>query len=80
MNTFNQLWGVKLPHEAEATIKDQIADAGIIYPTNLEEQAISMVGTDIYEKLFDYRYGHLACHSLRFEREVKGNGALLPYQ
>ncbi len=51
MNTFHQLWGVTQPHEAEAIIKGQIADAGIINPSNLEEQAISMVGSDIYEKL-----------------------------
>ena len=51
MNTFQQLWGVNEPHEAETIIKSQIADVGITNPINLEEQAISMVGTDIYEKL-----------------------------
>lgn len=51
MNTFQQLWGVNEPYEAETIIKNQIADTGIKNPTNLEEQAISMVGTDIYKKL-----------------------------
>ncbi len=51
MNTFSKMWGVKTPEEAKAKINEQIAKAGIQEPTNLEEQAISMVGTDIYEKL-----------------------------
>lgn len=51
MNTFQQLWGVSQPHEAEEIIKGQIAAAGIVDPANLEEQAISMVGTDLYVKL-----------------------------
>ena len=51
MNTFYQLWGVKTPAEAQAKIDEQIAESGITDPQNLEEQAISMVGKDIYEKL-----------------------------
>ena len=51
MYTFNKMWGVVTPEEAEAKIAEQKAAAGIIEPKNLEEQAISLVGTDIYEKL-----------------------------
>jgi UDP-galactopyranose mutase len=51
MNTFNKLWGITKPEEAEKIIKKQVKDAGIIKPSNLEEQAISLVGTDIYTKL-----------------------------
>ncbi len=51
MYTFNKMWGVVTPEEAEAKIKEQVAEAGIKEPKNLEEQAISLVGTDIYEKL-----------------------------
>ena len=51
MYTFNQMWGVVTPQEAEAKIAEQKAAAGIENPQNLEEQAISLVGTDIYEKL-----------------------------
>lgn len=51
MNTFNKMWGVITPDEAKAKIKQQIKDAGITEPKNLEEQAISLVGQDIYEKL-----------------------------
>ena len=51
MNTFNKLWGVITPAEAQAKIQEQRAAAGITEPKNLEEQAISLVGTDIYEKL-----------------------------
>ena len=51
MNTFYQLWKVRTPQEAEKKIKDQVKKSGIIHPQNLEEQAISMVGTDIYETL-----------------------------
>lgn len=51
MNTFSKMWGVKTPGEAKAKIEEQIKQAGIGEPRNLEEQAISMVGTDIYEKL-----------------------------
>lgn len=51
MNTFNKLWGVTTPEEAKDKIYEQVKKAGIKEPTNLEEQAISMVGKDIYEKL-----------------------------
>ena len=51
MNTFNKMWGVITPAEAQAKIEQQRAEAGITEPKNLEEQAISLVGTDIYEKL-----------------------------
>ena len=51
MNTFNKMWGVVTPAEAKAKIEQQRAEAGITEPKNLEEQAISLVGTDIYEKL-----------------------------
>lgn len=51
MYTFNRMWGVIKPEEAQAIIERQRAEAGIAEPKNLEEQAISLVGTDIYEKL-----------------------------
>lgn len=51
MYTFNKMWGVVTPQEAAAKIEEQRAAAGISEPKNLEEQAISLVGTDIYEKL-----------------------------
>ena len=51
MYTFNKMWGVVTPEEAEAKIAEQRKEAGITEPKNLEEQAISLVGTDIYEKL-----------------------------
>lgn len=51
MNTFNRLWGVVTPAEAKAKIDEQIKESGITEPKNLEEQAISLVGKDIYEKL-----------------------------
>ncbi|MBQ3133019.1 MAG: UDP-galactopyranose mutase [Clostridia bacterium] len=51
MYTFNKMWGVTTPAEAEAIIRRQRTEAGIVEPSNLEEQAISLVGTDIYEKL-----------------------------
>ncbi|MBE5872387.1 MAG: UDP-galactopyranose mutase [Lachnospiraceae bacterium] len=51
MNTFHQMWGVRTPAEAKAKIEEQIKEAGITNPQNLEEQAISLVGTDVYEKL-----------------------------
>lgn len=51
MNTFNKLWGVVTPAEAETKIAEQRAVLGGKAPENLEEQAISLVGTDIYEKL-----------------------------
>ena len=51
MYTFNQMWGVVTPQEAAEKIEEQKRAAGIREPQNLEEQAISLVGTDIYEKL-----------------------------
>lgn len=51
MYTFNKIWGVVTPEEAQAKIEEQKEAAGIKEPKNLEEQAISLVGTDIYEKL-----------------------------
>lgn len=51
MYTFNTMWGVVTPEEAAAKIEEQKRVAGITEPKNLEEQAISLVGTDIYERL-----------------------------
>ena len=51
MYTFNKMWGVVTPEEAAAKIEEQRKEAGITEPKNLEEQAISLVGRDIYEKL-----------------------------
>jgi UDP-galactopyranose mutase len=64
MNTFNKLWGVITPEEARQIIEKQKKEAGIVEPKNLEEQAISLVGTDIYEKLIkgytEKQWGRLA--------------------
>ncbi len=51
MNTFNKLWGVVTPKEAQEKIEQEKKEAGITEPKNLEEQAISLVGKTIYEKL-----------------------------
>ena len=51
MYTFNKMWGVVTPQEAAAKIEEQRKEAGITEPRNLEEQAISLVGRDIFEKL-----------------------------
>ena len=51
MNTFSKMWGIRTPAEAKEIIERQIREAGIREPKNLEEQAISLVGRDIYEKL-----------------------------
>jgi UDP-galactopyranose mutase len=51
MNTFYQLWKVKTPEEAKAKLEEQIGDAFVENPQNLEEQAMSLVGKDIYFKL-----------------------------
>ena len=58
MNTFNQMWGTKTPEEAEAKINEQRSEAleniktqGIVTPRNLEEQALTLVGKDIYQRL-----------------------------
>ncbi len=67
MNTFNKLWGVITPKEAKAKIEEQIKESGIIEPKNLEEQAISLVGKDIYEKLikgYTQKQWGRPCHEL----------------
>ena len=51
MNTFSKMWNITTPEEAKDKIAQQIKEAGIAEPKNLEEQAISLVGRDIYEKL-----------------------------
>lgn len=51
MNTFSRMWNIKTPKEAKRIIEGQKADLNISEPKNLEEQALSLVGTDIYEKL-----------------------------
>ncbi len=51
MNTFSRMWGIRTPAEAKKIIADQIADLHIGEPKNLEEQALSLVGRDVYEKL-----------------------------
>ncbi|WP_292017127.1 UDP-galactopyranose mutase [Megasphaera sp. UBA4233] len=51
MNTFSKMWGVVTPADAAAKIAQQRQEAGITEPKNLEEQAISLIGTDIYTKL-----------------------------
>jgi UDP-galactopyranose mutase len=65
MNTFYQMWGVKTPAEAKIKIEKQRLEVGIKgEPQNLEEQAISLIGTDIYEKLIkgytEKQWGRLA--------------------
>ncbi len=51
MNTFSKMWGIKTPAEAKEIIADQIKELNIVEPKNLEEQALSLVGKDVYEKL-----------------------------
>ncbi|MDO5409043.1 MAG: UDP-galactopyranose mutase [Lachnospiraceae bacterium] len=51
MNTFSKMWGIRTPAEAKAVIEKQIADLNIEEPKNLEEQALSLAGRDVYEKL-----------------------------
>lgn len=51
MNTFSKLWGLRTPQEVKAKIAEQIAQLNITEPKNLEEQALSLVGRDVYEKL-----------------------------
>ena len=51
MNTFSRLWNIKTPAEAKKIIADQIAELDLKEPKNLEEQALSLVGRDVYEKL-----------------------------
>ncbi len=51
MNTFSKMWGIKTPQEAKAMIAKQVEEAGIQEPKNLEEQGLSLVGRDVFEKL-----------------------------
>ncbi len=51
MNTFSKMWNIRTPEEAKRIIEEQVKEAGIGEASNLEEQAISLVGRDIYEKL-----------------------------
>lgn len=51
MNTFSKMWGIRTPDEARERIELQKADCKVENPKNLEEQALSLVGRDVYEKL-----------------------------
>ena len=51
MNTFSKMWGIKTPQEAKEKIAQQVAETGITEPKNLEEQGLSLVGKDVFEKL-----------------------------
>lgn len=51
MNTFSRMWGIRTPQEAKEIIDRQVKELGIKEPKNLEEQALSLVGTDVYTKL-----------------------------
>lgn len=51
MNTFSKMWNIKTPAQAKAVIASQIAELNITEPQNLEEQALSLAGRDVYEKL-----------------------------
>ena len=51
MNTFSKMWGIRTPKEARQMIERQVTELGITEPQNLEEQALSLVGTDVYTKL-----------------------------
>lgn len=51
MNTFSKMWGVRTPAEAQAKVAEQVAELGIKEPQNLEEQALCLVGRDVYTKL-----------------------------
>ena len=51
MNTFSKMWGIKTPAEAKAMIEKQVKETGISEPKNLEEQGLSLVGKDVFEKL-----------------------------
>ena len=51
MNTFSKMWGIRTPKEAKEIIAQQIEELHITEPKNLEEQALSLAGTDVYEKL-----------------------------
>ncbi|MDE6957584.1 MAG: UDP-galactopyranose mutase [Lachnospiraceae bacterium] len=51
MNTFSKMWGIRTPKEAKEKIAQQVTESGITRPKNLEEQGISLVGRDVFEKL-----------------------------
>lgn len=51
MNTFSKMWNIRTPEEAKKKIEEQVAELHITEPQNLEEQALSLVGTDVYTKL-----------------------------
>ena len=51
MNTFSKMWGIRTPKEAKEMIAKQVAECQITEPKNLEEQALSLGGRDVYEKL-----------------------------
>lgn len=51
MNTFSKMWGIRTPQEARDKIAEQVREAGIREPGNLEEQCLSLVGRDVFEKL-----------------------------
>ncbi len=51
MNTFSKMWGIRTPQEAKDMIARQVREAGITEPKNLEEQCLSLVGRDVFEKL-----------------------------
>ena len=51
MNTFSKMWGIRTPQEAKEMIAKQVQEAGITDPKNLEEQCLSLVGRDVFEKL-----------------------------
>lgn len=63
MNTFSKIWGIRTPMEAQKKIAEQIAASGTQEPRNLEEQAIRLIGQDLYEKLVkgytEKQWGHL---------------------
>ncbi|WP_019552546.1 UDP-galactopyranose mutase [Propionispira raffinosivorans] len=63
MNTFSKLWGIRTPMEAKQKIQEQIQASGDSEPRNLEEQAIRLIGQDLYEKLVkgytEKQWGHL---------------------
>lgn len=64
MNTFYQMWGVTTPEKAKEMIEKQRKESGIINPQNLEEQAISLIGKDIYYTLIkDYTEKQWGCKS-----------------
>ena len=51
MNTFSKMWNIRTPQEAKEKIAEQVAETGITEPKKLEEQGLSLVGKDVFEKL-----------------------------